>query len=131
MRRASADVIVVGLGPIGAALAGLLGRRGLRVLVLERDAEVFPLPRAAHVDHTGLRTWQELGVLDQLLPRMVPNKGLDFLTATGDLLARIPNGGLSASGLPFSRYFYQPELDRIAGTKSLRCPRSRFASAYR
>lgn len=92
---------------------GLLGRRGLQVLVLERDAGVFPLPRAAHVDHTGLRTWQELGVVDQLLPRMLPNRGLDFLTGTGKLLARIPNGGLSASGLPFSRYFYQPELDRI------------------
>jgi 3-(3-hydroxy-phenyl)propionate hydroxylase len=107
-----ADIIVVGLGPVGAAVAGLLGRRGLKVLVLERDTDVFSLPRAAHVDHTGLRTWQELGVLDRLLPRMVPNKGLDFVTGTGDLLARIPNGGLSASGLPFSRYFYQPELDR-------------------
>jgi 3-(3-hydroxy-phenyl)propionate hydroxylase len=107
-----ADVIVVGFGPVGAAVAGLLGRRGLTVLVLERDTSVFPLPRAAHVDHTGLRTWQELGVLDQLLPRMVPNNGLDFVTGNGDLLARIPNGGLSPAGLPFSRYFYQPELDR-------------------
>lgn len=115
MQKAStgADVIVVGFGPVGAAVAGLLGRRGLKVLVLERDADVFPLPRAAHVDHTGLRTWQELGVVDQLLPRMLPNRGLDFVTGAGDLLARIPNGGLSVSGLPFSRYFYQPELDRI------------------
>jgi 3-(3-hydroxy-phenyl)propionate hydroxylase len=107
-----ADVIVVGLGPAGAAVAGLLGRRGLSVIVLERDTSVFPLPRAAHVDHTGLRTWQELGVLDQLLPQMVPNNGLDFVTGNGDLLAQIPNGGLSPAGLPFSRYFYQPELDR-------------------
>jgi 3-(3-hydroxy-phenyl)propionate hydroxylase len=108
-----AAVIVAGFGPVGAAVAGLLGRRGLKVLVLERDADVFSLPRAAHVDHTGLRTWQELGVVDQLLPRMLPNRGLDFVTGAGDLLARIPNGGLSASGLPFSRYFYQPELDRV------------------
>jgi len=115
MQIASTDaaVIVVGFGPVGAALAGLLGQRGLNVLILERDSDVFPLPRAAHVDHTGLRTWQELGVVDQLLPRMLPNRGLDFVTGAGDLLARIPNGGLSASGLPFSRYFYQPELDRI------------------
>jgi len=107
-----ADVIVVGFGPVGAAVAGLLGRRGRKVLVLERDPDVFPLPRAAHVDHTGLRTWQELGVIDQLLPRMIPNRGLDFVNAAGELLARIPNSGLSASGLPFSSYFYQPELDR-------------------
>src|SRR6516165_7290896 len=75
-RPDTADVLVVGLGPVGAALAGLLGKRGIDVLVLERDDEVFPLPRAAHVDHTGLRTWQELDLLDRLLPAMQANLGL-------------------------------------------------------
>jgi 3-(3-hydroxy-phenyl)propionate hydroxylase len=106
------DVVIVGFGPVGALLAGLLGRRGVNVLVLERDHDVFPLPRAAHVDHTGLRAWQELGLLDRLLPRMRANGGLDFVTANNELLARIPGEGLSASGLPFSMYFFQPELDR-------------------
>jgi 3-(3-hydroxy-phenyl)propionate hydroxylase len=105
------DVLVVGFGPVGAALAGLLGKRGIDVLVLERDYEVFPLPRAAHVDHTGLRTWQELGLLDRLLPAMQANLGLDFLTANGELLARIPGDQSSASGLPASMYFFQPALD--------------------
>jgi 3-(3-hydroxy-phenyl)propionate hydroxylase len=105
------DVLVVGFGPVGAALAGLLGRRGLDVLVLERDFEVFPLPRAAHVDHTGLRTWQELGVLDRLLPGMQANRGLDFLTSRGELLARIPSDQPNSSGLPTSMYFFQPVLD--------------------
>ncbi len=105
------DVLVVGFGPVGAVLAGLLGQRGLEVLVLERDYQVFPLPRAAHVDHTGLRTWQELDLLDRLLPAMQPNLGLDFLTAGGDLLARIPGDQSSASGLPSSMYFFQPALD--------------------
>jgi 3-(3-hydroxy-phenyl)propionate hydroxylase len=105
------DVLVVGFGPVGAVLAGLLGQRGLEVLVLERDYQVFPLPRAAHVDHTGLRTWQELDLLDRLLPAMQPNLGLDFLTAGGDLLARIPGDQSSSSGLPSSMYFFQPALD--------------------
>ena len=111
-RPDSVDVLVAGFGPVGAALAGLLGKRGLTVLVLERDHEVFPLPRAAHVDHTGLRTWQELGLLDRLLPAMQANLGLDFLTAHGELLARIPGDQSSASGLPTSMYFFQPALDR-------------------
>jgi 3-(3-hydroxy-phenyl)propionate hydroxylase len=106
------EVLVVGFGPVGAALAGLLGKRGLDVLVLERDYEVFPLPRAAHVDHTGLRTWQELGLLDRLLPDMQANRGLDLLTADGELLARIPGDQSSSSGLPTSMYFFQPALDR-------------------
>ena len=93
------DVLVVGFGPVGAALAGLLGKRGIDVLVLERDYEVFPLPRAAHVDHTGLRTWQELDLLDRLLPAMQTNPGLDFLTAHGGLLAveRDDHGGVCRS----------------------------------
>ncbi|MGH3153028.1 MAG: bifunctional 3-(3-hydroxy-phenyl)propionate/3-hydroxycinnamic acid hydroxylase [Streptosporangiaceae bacterium] len=105
------DVLVVGFGPVGAVLAGLLGKLGLDVLVLERDYQVFPLPRAAHVDHTGLRTWQELDLLDRLLPAMQANLGLDFLTAGGDLLARIPGDQSSSSGLPTSMYFFQPVLD--------------------
>jgi 3-(3-hydroxy-phenyl)propionate hydroxylase len=111
-RPDTVDVLVVGFGPVGAALAGLLGKRGIDVLVLERDYEVFPLPRAAHVDHTGLRTWQELGLLDRLLPAMQANLGLDFLTAGGELLARIPGDQSSTSGLPTSMYFFQPALDR-------------------
>jgi 3-(3-hydroxy-phenyl)propionate hydroxylase len=111
-RPDTVDVLVVGFGPVGAALAGLLGKRGLDVLVVERDQEVFALPRAAHVDHTGLRTWQELGLLGRLLPAMQANHGLDFLTAGGELLARIPGDQSSSSGLPTSMYFHQPGLDQ-------------------
>jgi 2-polyprenyl-6-methoxyphenol hydroxylase-like FAD-dependent oxidoreductase len=31
------DVVIVGLGPTGLTLAHLLGRRGLRVIALERE----------------------------------------------------------------------------------------------
>jgi flavin-dependent dehydrogenase len=36
------DVVVVGLGPTGLTLANLLGRRGISVLVLEREPESTP-----------------------------------------------------------------------------------------
>ena len=111
-RPDTVDVLVVGFGPVGAVLTGLLGQRGIDVMVIERDYEVFSLPRAAHVDHTGLRTWQELGVLDGLLPTMQPNLGLDFVAADGELLARIPSDQPNTSGLPTSMYFFQPTLDR-------------------
>ncbi|MGF6959600.1 flavin-dependent dehydrogenase [Paraburkholderia youngii] len=42
------DVAVIGLGPTGATLANLLAIEGLRVLVLERDKDIFALPRAVH-----------------------------------------------------------------------------------
>jgi len=106
-----ADVAVIGFGPVGTVAAGLLGKQGLRVLVIEKDEKVFPLPRAAHVDHTGLRTIQELGCLDALLPKMIRNKRLDLVDANRRMLARIPADQESVSGLPTSVYFYQPEFD--------------------
>jgi 3-(3-hydroxy-phenyl)propionate hydroxylase len=102
---------VVGFGPIGATLAGLLGRRGLRVCVLEREHDVFPLPRAAHIDHMGLRALQELGCLDAVRPSMIPNPGLDFVSASREVLMRIPASAGSVSGLPSSLYFHQPGFD--------------------
>jgi 3-(3-hydroxy-phenyl)propionate hydroxylase len=106
------DVAVVGMGPVGAVLTGLLGRRGLKVVAIERDPDVFPLPRAAHIDHTGLRTLQEVGVLDELLPEMVPNAGLELMSADLQLLARLPGDQPTVSGLPASMYFHQPGFDR-------------------
>jgi len=105
------DVAVVGLGPVGTLLAGLLGLRGLRVIALDSAADVFPLPRAAHIDHTGLRAVQELGCLDELLPLMMPNPGIDFIGCDGDLLMRVPADRPDGSALPSSVYFYQPEFD--------------------
>jgi 3-(3-hydroxy-phenyl)propionate hydroxylase len=106
-----ADVAVIGFGPVGAVAAGLLGKMGVRVLVIEKEETVFPLPRAAHVDHTGLRTIQELGCLDDVLPKMIRNKRLDLVDADRRILARIPADQESVSGLPTSVYFYQPEFD--------------------
>ena len=47
----SADIAVVGCGPVGSVLAILLAQRGRRVTVLERWPEPYPLPRAVHFDH--------------------------------------------------------------------------------
>jgi 3-(3-hydroxy-phenyl)propionate hydroxylase len=105
------DVVIIGLGPVGTVLAGLLGQRGLSVMVLERSATVFPLPRAAHIDHTGLRALQELGCLDEVLPSTIPNPGIDFLGQDDQLLMRQPADMPTWSGVPTSVYFHQPGFD--------------------
>jgi 2-polyprenyl-6-methoxyphenol hydroxylase-like FAD-dependent oxidoreductase len=105
------DVAIIGFGPVGATLAGLLGKRGARVIVLDREADIYPLPRAAHIDHQSLRVFQELGVLHALLPQMCRNPGVDFVTARREILLRIPSDQPSVSGLPLSMYFYQPVVD--------------------
>lgn len=110
-RTPDADVIVVGFGPVGATLASLLGLRGIRVIVVERDPEVYPLPRAAHIDHHGLRVLQEIGCLDELLPHMLPNAGIEFVTANREVMIRVPAQQSSVSGHPSSMYFHQPRFD--------------------
>jgi len=107
------DVAVVGLGPVGAIMASLLAHRGFHTLVVEREPDVYPLPRAAHIDHTALHVLQQIGLLDQLIPDMIENKSLDLVDADHNLLVRIPVGKRSISGLPASMYFYQPTFDRI------------------
>jgi len=60
------DVAIIGLGPAGATLANLLGLRGLRVLVLEREADVYRLPRAIHFDGECMRVFQAVGIAQTL-----------------------------------------------------------------
>ena len=49
------DVLIAGFGPVGAALAVYLGRLGISVIAVDRDTEVYPMPRAAHLDHETMR----------------------------------------------------------------------------
>jgi hypothetical protein len=41
-----ADVLVVGGGPVGITMACLLGAKGIRTIVIERDDEICTFPRS-------------------------------------------------------------------------------------
>lgn len=107
------DVVVSGLGPVGTTLCGLLGKYGVHTLGVEREKTIYTLPRAGHVDHTSLRTLDELGVLDEMIAEMIPNRGIKLLSADGRVLARIPVVSRTPSGLPASLHFHQPTFDRL------------------
>jgi 3-(3-hydroxy-phenyl)propionate hydroxylase len=49
------DVVVVGMGPVGALLAALLGSRGVDTVVVEPQERPYPKPRAAVLDTEALR----------------------------------------------------------------------------
>ena len=77
------DVAIVGYGPVGQALAILLGQRGWKVGVFEKQPVAYPLPRAVHFDHEVGRILQAAGIAD----------GLVGMTEAADVYAR---RGLSA-----------------------------------
>jgi len=106
------DVLVVGAGPAGSTLAALLARRGVSVLVVEADPEVYPLPRAAHLDGETARTLRETGAWNDERVSSTENRGMDFLTADHRLLLRMTSPATQPGCLPNSNFFHQPSLDR-------------------
>jgi 3-(3-hydroxy-phenyl)propionate hydroxylase len=119
--RHDADVLIAGLGPVGAVLAGLLALRGLRVIAVEREQDAYRLPRAAHFDHEIMRVFQELGIAGTVAADARVVDAYEFHNAAGEILVRYDLAGMRAvSGWPPSYLFHQPTMEqalrhRLAG----------------
>ena len=100
------DLLVVGFVPFGATMTGLAARQGLSVVAVDRELELYPLPRAAHCDHEVLRILQGLGCADEIVAAMQLNEGMDFLTANREVLLRFRAPGLAQTGWPASVVFH-------------------------
>ena len=61
------DVIIVGAGPTGLALAGELRLHGLRVVVLERDTEPTKVVRSLGIHARTIELLDQRGILDRFL----------------------------------------------------------------
>ena len=109
------DVAIVGFGPTGATLAGLLGSAGLSVLVIEKDAGIFPLPRAIHFDGEVMRIFQSLGLKEEVLAISRPGiQGMHFVNAANEtLMVRGGTAALGPHGCANNYYFHQPELEAL------------------
>ncbi|MGY1601410.1 bifunctional 3-(3-hydroxy-phenyl)propionate/3-hydroxycinnamic acid hydroxylase [Geodermatophilus sp. SYSU D00815] len=106
------EVAVVGAGPVGLTAALLLARRGVDVVVLDRQAGPYPLPRAVHLGDEALRVLQAAGVADAFLPRTEPLAGMRLLDARLRVLAEFArDAGPGALGWPAGVLFHQPDLE--------------------
>jgi 3-(3-hydroxy-phenyl)propionate hydroxylase len=108
----SYDVAVIGYGPTGATAANLLGQLGLKVLVVDRDPDVYSRARAISTDEEVMRIWQSVGLADRLQQDMLPDRPLNFVDADGvpfiDLKIT-PRG----CGHPPQQFLYQPAVDHV------------------
>ncbi|MEV6101993.1 bifunctional 3-(3-hydroxy-phenyl)propionate/3-hydroxycinnamic acid hydroxylase [Nocardia sp. NPDC051981] len=104
------DVVVVGLGPSGLTLANLLGRRGVSVLVLEREPEYYGLARAVYTDDEGMRIFQTAGAADELAADMNVDSAVQWVRADGRVLIQFQQTERRL-GWPVVNFLYQPYLE--------------------
>ena len=105
------DVLIIGLGPVGAMLGTLLAQSGISTIAVEKDHEVYPLPRAAHFDHEVMRIFQAAGVADAVLPHTRPAAAYEFRSASGEILLSFGSPTSTASGWAQGYMFHQPAVE--------------------
>ena len=110
--RTTCDVAIVGYGPVGMVTAALLAQRGLDVVVVERWPARYPLSRAGHCDSETMRTYQMLGIAEDVELVVRPMLEWSLVDAQMDVLATITLGQ-GGGGWKDSYLSHQPEIEEI------------------
>jgi len=117
-----ADVVIVGYGPIGQTLAILLANSGWRVLVLERQPQPYPLPRATSFDGETARVFARAG-LGASFPRIgEPADGYDWCDAGGRTLVGVDFTAVGRYGWPDVTTMHQPALESALRARAAALP---------
>lgn len=106
------DVAIVGYGPVGATAANLLGQLGLKVVVIERDPDIYNRARAISTDEEVMRVWQSVGLADRLQEEMLADRPVAFVDADGKAFYETLIAGRGC-GHPPQQFIYQPAVDQV------------------
>jgi 3-(3-hydroxy-phenyl)propionate hydroxylase len=124
-------VVIVGAGPTGVAAATLLASYGVEVLVLDRWPEVYPQPRAVHLDDEVYRILARLGVAKEFAGISRPAQGLQLRDARHRVIAEFRRGGLvRRHGYPQANMFDQPELESLLRANLSKQPLVTFRGGF-
>jgi 3-(3-hydroxy-phenyl)propionate hydroxylase len=118
------EVVISGLGPTGLTLAHLLGKRGRRVLVLEREPRFYGNARAVYTDDECMRIFQAFDLADELAAEMLTDCPVQMLLPDGTVLMQIADSR-RPFGWPPLNFFYQPYLETRLAEALARYPNVR------
>ncbi|WP_321836860.1 bifunctional 3-(3-hydroxy-phenyl)propionate/3-hydroxycinnamic acid hydroxylase [Pseudomonas kulmbachensis] len=108
----STDVAIVGAGPVGLMIANYLGQCGVNVTLVEKLDSLIDYPRAIGLDDESLRTFQAVGLADNVLPHTTPWHAMRFMTPKGRCFADI-QPKTDEFGWSRRNAFIQPLADRV------------------
>ncbi|MGW5572822.1 bifunctional 3-(3-hydroxy-phenyl)propionate/3-hydroxycinnamic acid hydroxylase [Nocardia thailandica] len=106
------EVVICGAGPVGLTAAALLAARGVEVVVVEQNHSTSDEPKAISIDDESLRVYQRAGIVEQVLPIVVPGTGTRYYDRNGEPLFQARGPQPFRLGYPFKNPFAQPDLER-------------------
>ena len=84
------------------------------MLVVEKHAEPYPLPRGVHLDDEVFRVLQAAGVADEVSRAAVRSWGCGCSTApTACWPSSAAPRGAGLNGWPQGRFVHQPDLEEV------------------
>jgi len=118
-------VVIVGAGPVGVITATLLAQCGVDCLVLDRWANVYPQPRAVHLDDEICRVVARLGIAEEFAAISRPARGLQLRDPNLRVLAEFRRERPQTSnGYPQANMFDQPEFESLLRSNLTNHPRA-------
>ncbi len=109
----TADVAIIGYGPVGKLLAIMLGRRGHQVVVVDRNQAGYPLPRAVTHCSDFARILQSVGLAPDTIPEITQPYDDMYVWRNADqqTLVEVDWSGRGESGWYNTYFFHQPDLE--------------------
>ncbi|WP_246284636.1 bifunctional 3-(3-hydroxy-phenyl)propionate/3-hydroxycinnamic acid hydroxylase MhpA [Gordonia asplenii] len=107
------EVLIVGFGPVGKLLAIKLGRQGHTVIVIDRNAAAYPLPRAVTHCSDFARILQSVGLAPDTIGHITEpyDDMYSWRNGDGQTLVEVDWSGRGESGWYNTYFFNQPALE--------------------
>lgn len=111
--RMTTEVLIVGFGPVGKLLAIKLGQQGHTVVVIDRNAAAYPLPRAVTHCSDFARILQSVGLAPDTIPHITEpyDDMYSWRNGDGQTLVEVDWSGKGESGWYNTYFFNQPALE--------------------